>query len=357
MKKQELLKALKQVIPGVGKDMIPGADSFLFDKDWIRTYSDTISISYPFKSEINCSIKANEFFKVLQKMKSDEIEMELKSDTGIADNLHTFPEGAPVSVTRSALIVRDDITELKMNLIESQITSLIESLGIDAIEWKKVPKDFITGISKCLFSVSSDVSLGVLCGLFIGGNDIISSDNYRASWFEMDKKMDSFILPLEALNELIKFEDIKEYGINESWVHFRNEENVIFSSRLIEGEFPSEKIKEFFEVSGDEYSFPDELSKSLDRVDVMAFEKLGTFSYISLEVFRGKLVVKGERDFGSIKDKLKIEKDSLPEDFKLMISASFLKSVLEKNKSFYYKGSSVLFDSGDFKHIIATVDK
>jgi len=314
-----------------------GSDFFLFDKNWVRTYNEEISVSYPLKTGIQCSIKATEFLKVLRKMKGEEISLEKEDNC-----LRMSEEG--------------NSTVLEMNILEDKISSFIDSLFLEKVEWKGLPKDFINGLEKCMFSISDDVSLGILTGIFIDGKNLISTDNYRASWFKLKKEMGSFIIPLSSVKEIVKLKDLEGYGGNETWIHFKSSNGAVFSSRLLTGDYPSDRIKELFDFKeAKKYKFPKGLSEMLDKAEILAYENFGSFSFVSLFLEKNNLMIKGEKEFGRIKNKIKTEKESLPDGFKIDISPQFLKSVLKETDEFYHNENMLVFDRENFKHIIATV--
>ena len=82
MKRIELLDALRKVMPGIGEKniLLEGADSFMFDGGWLKTYNDSISVSYPFNSGIKCLVKAQELFKLLNLLETDEVKILILSD-------------------------------------------------------------------------------------------------------------------------------------------------------------------------------------------------------------------------------------------------------------------------------------
>ena len=82
MKKQDLLTALETVKPGLAsKEMIEQSTSFAFMNDRVVTYNDEISLSHPVKDlEIEGAIQAEQLYKLLNKLKKDEIEVEIKGN-------------------------------------------------------------------------------------------------------------------------------------------------------------------------------------------------------------------------------------------------------------------------------------
>jgi hypothetical protein len=342
MKRIALLNALKMVLPGVdksGSTVLEGANTFIFDGQYIKSFNDNLSVSYPFETKIKCSIKAEEFFKSIDKMSGEDINIELKD---------------------SKLQINDGSTELLMNISEANIEQYIDNFDLDNLDWKDLPKDFFEGINQCIFSASTRPDQGVLNAISINGKNIMSSDNLRISWFVMDGEIDTLLLPLNAAKELCKIPKLSSYFIGENWAHFANEE-VIISTRIMLGEYPSTKIEELFTPENStKYSFPAGTSKSLEKAEILSYsDPEGNYdNFISIYAQKDHLFFKGERIYGSIKDKIKIDPKSFPADIEIRIAPSFLKSILAHSNEFQVKNESlILFSSNKFKHLISTATK
>ena len=83
IQKKELLDILSKCMPGVetGKNSIEGANTFIFTRGNVFTFNDSISVTVPLKlsglmDELEGVVSANEFYKIIQKMPKDEIEIE-----------------------------------------------------------------------------------------------------------------------------------------------------------------------------------------------------------------------------------------------------------------------------------------
>ncbi|MBL7036823.1 DNA polymerase III subunit beta, partial [Candidatus Microgenomates bacterium] len=168
--------------------------------------------------------------------------------------------------------------------------------GMNTSDFPKVPsivsksnlvtldrKLFIDSLSKCQFAVSSDETRPVLTGVLFkfSGNTLhlVATDGFRLSQVSMGVgnkvDIDKLIVPRAVLSEIIKStgEGNIEFSYNEkdNQVLFGVEDS-IFSSRVIEGEFPDfEKIipgKALYKVSVDKH----ELGQAIRLASVFARE-------------------------------------------------------------------------------------
>jgi hypothetical protein len=346
MKKETLLQALKIVLPGVDRKdaLLEGADTFVFDSEWVKTFNDHISVSYPLKFDLTCAVRAEEFFAVINKMNGPEIQFSLEEEK---------------------LFAEDEVTTLKMSVLKEQIGRYIDNLSLADLEWKKLPSDFIDGVRQCMFSAAQDAMYGSLNSIYVGGADIVTSDNFRVSWFKMSTEMDdTLLLPLGAARELLKIGTLTEYSLGEAWVHFRNEAGVLFSSRIILGDFPAERIKGLFSgLEGEKkFSFPEKMLESLDRASILAYQDDGEekdkVEYVTIFENKGYLICRGERSLGTLEDKIKIPKGTFPEKVKIMVPPRFLKAILPKIREFIFKDDRlIIFNSEKYHHLVSTMEQ
>ena len=342
MNRTDLLKALKAVIPGVAKGdaLLVGADTFIFRDRMIQSYNDNLSITYPFDIGLELddkmlAVKAVETVKVLEKMTGLDVQLKVKENS---------------------IEITDEVTTLSMRLIEASTTNLLESLKLEELDWQALPTNFPKIMSLCLASVSKNVVHGPLVGVHVNGNDALSSDNFRATWAVLSEPMEPFTIPGTAVADLLKLEGLEKYAVTSSWVHFMSKEGAVFSSRLLASEFPAEALKRMFpEEDGDIYTLPEGLNKALDRAGILTYEQDGGLQFVNLSHKDGWLIVSGERQYGSITDKVKIKKNEWPKGVSINIQPNYLIDIMAKTKSFQVVGKLVYFKGEDFQHIVATV--
>ena len=343
MKKDDLVKALKIVLPGVDtkNTLLEGANTFIFEGDWIKTFNDHLSVSYPLKTDLNCAVRAEEFYAVVNRMAGPELEFIFNEDK---------------------LTVKDAVTTLVMSTLKENVGKYIDNLNLESVEWFPLPVDFSEGILRCLFSAATDPIYGALNSIYVGGKDILSSDNFRISWFRMaGDDVQQFLMPVGAARELIKMGAMKNYALADAWIHFTDANEVTFSCRRMLGQFPVDNIKSLFDGDmGKKYRFPEEIAQSLDRVSVLTYteDNKDQLDFIGIQEEKGNLIIKGERSYGYIEDKIKLPKDSFPKGVKILVAPKFLKAILPNTKEFSLKdGQLIIFSTEKYNHLISTISK
>ena len=192
MKKTELLTAIKSVMMGIDKSSAIGSDFLLFDENWIRSYKEDISCSFPINVGVRTAVRAEELYKILSRMNADEIEVSMTED--------------------GKLQIKGGKTVLKMNpLQKEQITSSLErawAVQTDGLEWFYLPKDFLLAMELCSFSAGTGPAMGILAGIHFIQNKAISTDNYRVSVYTMGEELpNEFTLPTKTAEGLLKLEE------------------------------------------------------------------------------------------------------------------------------------------------------
>lgn len=337
--RKDLVNILKSLIPALdSSNPAKGSDFFIFDGKWLKTGNQTLSISHPLPSDsgIKGAVKAKELYKVLSKMSDDNVEISATDDNMVR--------------------IKDSVTDLQLVISTEEIKNVVSNKSLFKLEWEKIPDKMIESIGKCLFSASPDPNTGVWNAIYVGGNDILSTDNNRISWATIKGECTEFLLPVNSAAEVVKTEP-DEYAVGETWVHFKNTKTgIIQSATLVLGDYPKDDLTKLFTRKKFEtYYFPENIMSTIARVSTISFAD----GHISLTAKGGFLYCKGEREFGNIKDKLKITKGSFPEGREIRIHPTFFSQILPKVKQFNISGNVCIFetDKGRFKHLIALFGK
>jgi len=340
--RKDFLGALKKVVVGVdSKDtfLLEGADCFIFDDDWIRSYNNDLSVCVKFPVGIKGAVRAAEFYRLVDKMKGDQLRLSLKKEN---------------------ILVTDGRTSLEMTKMdEGLIKNKIIDFNFEEMKWKKLPDDFLLGSRLCVFSAGDSI-LGVLGGVYFGENKISSTDRFRASLFQMEKKMDSFVLSKESLSELLKFEGVNKYYLDDNWVHFIDDDNLFFSIRLLSSEYPLETVESLFDLKDLEnkknksLTFPEGFRDTIERVGLFSYGKEFGLEYIRMEIEGDTITCSGERVGGKVVERIKI-KESIDEKITIKISSKSLLDILQVTNVLYFRENKVLFRSSKYFHLISLV--
>jgi DNA polymerase III sliding clamp (beta) subunit (PCNA family) len=340
--KAELMRILESVRPGLAsRQTHEQATHFIFTGRDVATFNDRLCITYPYRSDFKCSVKAEDFYKWLSIIDGEDMDMSLEDNAVIATS-ENHEAGFSCSL--------DD---------NHRVEKFIRRRNHDAKgEFDKLPEEFLEGINLCMFSCSSDISRSAMNCVYIEGKDLMSSDGMRLSWFTMSKEMPSCLIRARDLAELVKF-PITQYLLTDKWAHFNTDEGVMFSAKLIIGSYADRRPyfkKAHEQETKTEIEFPKEsIQKSLNATEIMVEEADMVDKHIRVEVEPDSIILSAQRSKGMstgwTRSRIEIEYEGSPIEFK--INPKFLHQILDRLTKFSVKTEQIMFTRDNFTHIIA----
>jgi DNA polymerase III sliding clamp (beta) subunit (PCNA family) len=330
LKRLELLTACKAVMSGIAvKELVPQSSSFVFQNDKVYSYNDEVAVSHPIKVGFEGAVPAKEFLALITKVKAEEIAL---------------------TINKGELLLVGSKAKAGLRL-EENITLPLEDVGMPE-EWTELPSPFNKAVGFCLFSASKDDSKAILQNIHVKGQFVESCDNYRITRYDMGKTAANafpkeLLIPAEAAKEIISHEPT-EYATTEGWLHFRNDDDVTFSCRTCDAEYPD--FTPFLKSDGVELSFPPTLPEIMDRADVMSDGER-----VSIILEEDFITVCTENQAGWFEESIETKYKGADVEFE--IQPTFLKAIL-KHKGTATIGEKVLcFSSDNFKHVVQLLAK
>jgi len=281
---------------------------FLFSGKNIVSYNDTISIQHPLKTDFNLFVKANDLYKIISKLPADKVSLSIKTEGKL--NIRCSTLNASLST------INDQEIRDRINTIGSSLKKA---------KWKKLPKNFNDSISLCSFSASKQESDQTLTCISINGVDCVASDNRRIAHAVLSESMDPMLLKASEIRSLIATDPIK-YSASKSWLHFKSENNCIFSIRRIDGNFPD--YLQFFEFDGSKVELSKDIIKGVDITSILA-DKLDPF--VTIKIIDGVCNIVGKSEAGKIQHRSKI--DYKGKEISFTINPEFLKEMMSHSSS------------------------
>lgn len=346
MKTEEFKRTLDVVLSGVAKKEVSEVmGQIVFDDGYLISYNDKIAVSSSFDCNIdNCGVNAKDLQKAIKGIRTKEFELSVKDDFLII-------EGGKVRVELPTMIV-------------SEMKNFHESINIDSAidKMKRLPSNFIPGVILCIKSVSDNMSSS------FGGyamkfdkNTISATDGYRASIYELDKKLktkSSFFLSKEIVNNVIDFSPEKIH-ITDNWIYFTNaqEDTVIACRTSIDNTeyFPNlEKLI----VKGKrnlEFTITESDVNDLDMLSFFTEGDKDADKEIKMVIKKKKVILSGVSIKGSARVMLKT--DYKGEKTSCRVSSVFIKDILDSmpNTTFQLNNSNLYIEEGNFQHLINLV--
>jgi DNA polymerase-3 subunit beta len=243
-----------------------------------------------------------------------------------------------VEVDKEQIIITKDSFKSKLlGINSSDFPKLPTSLSKDTI--KIDFGKFKESLSRCLFCVSNDDTRPILTGvLFVSSNIgcfLVSTDGFRLTEIEikLEEKISDFkvVIPKAILNEISKIEEEKEIEIS---IDKENNQilfqvgNILFSSRLIEGEFPDYKKIIPTTNLGTIKTEKDELEKAVKLASIFARDS-GNIVKFKVEKEKLKVIAESSKS-GDQETEVEIKKEDFEkEEFEIMFNYRFIEESLK----------------------------
>ena len=324
--RKAFIDALAKVKPGLAsKEIVEQSTHFIFDDNKIWTYNDQITIMQNFDSGLKGAVKADQFFKLLNKIPDEEISM-------------TSEEGK-ITITGKKIKANVKIDpDVKIQPIPVP--------GINSKQWEVLPDNFDKAISFSAFSASRNMYRPELTCLLIQDGFCIGCDTFRGTKYELSSKMEQdFLLPAAAGLELSKYNPHKVLA-EAGWLHFINKEYTTFSCRTYDEEYP-EQIWNFFKVEGEEIVLPADFLDAIGRAEVMLTADFDLDRIVTLTMKDKEVICFSEGNYGDFEEKADIDYDG-PE-LQINVHPILLSEIL-KHLSTVIVGERLLFKGVGFEH-------
>lgn len=306
IKRLELIKILQKLMPGIAKnESMEAMTYFFFSGKNIIAYNDKICIQYPMVTDFSLFVKASDFFKLLSKIKDEEVELSYEKN-------HLKIDTKKTKISLSTITDKELIERIK-----SVNKSFKES------KWKKLPKDFMEKASLCSYTASKMEQEGTLTCVHLKEELCTSSDNTRISQAKLSSPVDEMLLKASVIKDLNLISP-NGYKITKSWIHFKDENKCVFSVVKIKGDFPD--FSKFTKFKGKEINIP---SSILDAIDLVSILTDPDSPSINIKISKGIILIKSRVQNGNIRHRYKI--DSGDTELELVINPQFLKDMIKFN--------------------------
>jgi DNA polymerase III sliding clamp (beta) subunit (PCNA family) len=334
MKKEELLKALEIVKPGLtNRDIIEQSNSFAFVNGRVVTYNDEISLSHPVEGlTITGAVKAEELHQLLRKIKKDEVEIVVTDK----------------EITLTAGRAKAGLT------LQQEIKLPIEAIGTHG-DWQKIPEDFMKALKFAMAACGHDSSQAVLTCVHVNENGFVEgSDNYRVTRYKLAKKLSvgSFLIPATSVKEVIKINPT-EIAEGEGWIHFRTASDTILSCRILGDAYPD--TAPFLKVKGTEITFPKTIKDILDRAAVFAKQSDAVNEEVAVTLDNKRITLGSQSETGWYNEEANSSYEGEKVEFSIV--PYLLRDILDETQVCLYNGSMLKFTGECWEYATAIIEK
>ena len=310
MKREELLKALEMIKPGVDdKDKANlGQDNCLFSGDTVSSFNNDIAITYPIDSGIKALVRAMDLISILKKLRKISETVKIESISG------------KIMLTTSSS--KNELATIEDPVVEERLLTVHKA--VSDLKWMKLPVNFIDNLHVCAMAASKKESQFTLACVYAEGVNMIGSDNDKVAWATLDAPVKKMLIRASCVKSIININPI-QYSGDSAFYHFKNEDGAIVSIRRVTGEYPIEYMN-FFDFQGQTFSIPNEALGGIELASVFVDEKAPT---ISVQVHPGRCIISSGVKRGSSKFRVDISYKGEP--FTFHIDPDVFKELLKHN--------------------------
>ena len=282
--REVLLNALRTVKPGLStKEIIQQAMHVMFMGEYVATFNDVISVLCPFKTDFKCSVNGEEFYKILEGIKEDEVEVDVDKDHIVVNSVKT-------KAGFSTLVGEQE-------KVDVMVEKLLEITSKPKF-FRSLPKDFIKGMSLCMYNADKDMTKGINRCVAVRENEVFSTDSLRISRYIMDNKVrDELLINGRDVFDLVKY-DVVRYGLSSGWVHFQTDDGVIFNCKTMKGEYPYKRVSIWCKVPEPKIEMPPELQDAMRNAAVLATGEVDISKQVEVTIKKNTIICKSEKERG-----------------------------------------------------------
>ncbi len=339
----ELVEALKKIQPGLAtSEIIEQTSFFIFNQSEIQTFNDEICIITPDPTEgaIEGAVPSAEFFSILSKIDAEDVDL---SQDGDEVKIKTKKLEALLKIEEEIVVPFEDVDTIE-----------------DDDQWEKIPGNFFDALKTCQYATSKVSSrYPLMAYIMVTPKFMQATNGYRLSKYKFSSKLKhkDFLIPQEVIPILTSanFKGLNEIARSDGWIHFRNDDGVILSTRTIENAVhkfpPVDKVLADKEVIG-EVKLKEEqtslMKKALSRSLVFANRKEEKDTIVKLSFKGKKIILSAKSTKGWIKEQIKHTKKL--DDIEIEINPNLLHDVLSTCRTFSIQTNRVMFETDEYQH-------
>lgn len=325
--REEFLAKLQSVSVGLSRrEEIEQSDAFCFKDGYIMTYNEEVACRMPSKlgNDFLGAVKAKPILNLLQKMKEEEIDIEV-----VEGELLIKGKGGRKAGVR---------TEQEILLA---IATVEKPTG-----WKPLPDDFCDAIQLVSSCASTDASKFELTCVHIHPKWIEACDNSQLMRYKIKLGISESILVKHDSIKSIAALGVVKYSETDSWIHFKNGNGLIVSCRRHVTEFHD--LSSIIKFSGVKAVLPKGLNEAIEAAEIFSSENTDD-NKVLVDLTKGKLKLRGEGVMGWYSEPKKVQYDG--PSMKFRIAPSLLRELTKKYNECEIGDEKLKVDGGRFVYV------
>jgi len=323
--REEFLNNLEAVKAGLSpREFIEQSSCFVFADGQVMTFNDEVACRKEVGLKLSGAVQAAALLDILGKITDEELKIREneKGELEFAGKRKRF------GITKDAEIF----------------------LPIDRVEtpekWAPLPKEFTEAVGLVQHCVSTDESRFVLTCIHIHPEYVEACDNLQIMRVKLPTGVkESILVRGSSLNHIVSL-GMDQMAVTKSWVHFKNQSNLIFSCRLYREDYPD--LGAQIKVKGHDITIPKGVKEASERAAVFASNKSGD-PLVGVSLTAGQIEISGEGLSGWYKERKGVAYEGPPMTF--VIAPTLLMHISEHHNEARIGDSKLKVNGGHWAYV------
>lgn len=308
VEREKLLSVLDLVSPGLAqsKEVIQQSASFVFNKGNVITFNDETACIQKSPIELKGAVQARPFRAILQRLKEEVIDV---------DN------------DKKKITIKGKGGKRTNITMEKDITLPLKHLDIPK-KWYDLPESFGDAVQFVKDCASTDASYQALMCVHITPKYVEAFDNdqYAMHKCKIKKLKQDILIPARSLQHVIPLA-ATHFSVTKAWMHFKNENGLIFSCRRILKKY--QDCTKLRKLEGTNMILPSGLDEAAHRGEVFAADGADD-NQVTINLSKNRVEIYGEGQYGNHFEPKKVKYRGKPLSF--MISPALLTLLMKQQQ-------------------------
>lgn len=323
--REEFLNNLEAVRAGLSpREFVEQSSCFVFDNGVVMTFNDEVACRKDIGLKITGAIQATSLLEILSKLTDEELKVR-ENEKG---ELEFLGKRKRFGITKDQEIF----------------------LPIDRVEvpekWKSLPKEFTEAVGLVQHCVSTDESRFVLTCIHLHPDYLEACDNLQVMRVAVATGLkESVLVRGSAMSHIVSM-GMDSICVTKSWVHFKNQDGLIFSCRLYKEEYPD--LSAHIKVKGHDITIPKGVKEASERAAVFASNKSGD-PLVTVNLTSGMIDIKGEGLSGWYQERKGVAYEGPP--IKFVIAPGLLMHISEHHNEARISETKLKVNGGHWAYV------
>lgn len=326
--RQELLKVLEMVSPGLGKQGGDQTNCFVFKGGAVHTLNGEVSCYHESGlGDVEGAVQASQLTSQLHKWTEDSVEIE---------------------VVDSVLWVYGNRRKAWFNMEAAVTLPVGDVVRPGPGDWIELPPRYGEAIDLVQGCAGKDLNKFQATCVHLHPEWVEATDDVQISRFTIRTGMARTLVRATSIRGMSSL-GMTHYAQTKSMIHFKNAAGLVFSCLQYQEEFPD--VGDALKVEGVKTIFPKSVQEAIDKAEIFSREKADD-NVVQVSLMPGRMRIKGEGVSGGFSEVKDVLYDGKPMSF--VIAPKMMAEIVRENNEVYVAEGKLVVDGGQFVYRTCT---